>query len=144
MDTKNLFNSLTAVYRPYVKLFQPIFERYDLYPAQWLVLKDIGLNAPTTLVQISKRRAIEKPTTRKILKVLSEKNLLFVTQGKDKRERILTLSLQGQSLYDEINNQIESVQEQIVADTGLTADDLATTIKTVTAIHSQLSTLEEE
>ena len=56
----------------------------------------------------------------------------------------MTLSLQGQSLYDEINNQIESVQEQIVADTGLTADDLATTIKTVTAIHSQLSTLEEE
>lgn len=144
MDTKILFNSLTDVYRPYVKLFQPIFEHYDLFPAQWLVLKDIGLNAPTTLVQISKRRAIEKPTTRKILKVLSEKNLLSVTQGKDKRERILTLSLQGQTLYDAINDRIEAVQEQIVADLGLTADDLETTIKTVTAIHSQLITLEEE
>ncbi|SUM34469.1 transcriptional regulator [Staphylococcus gallinarum] len=60
MDTTLLFNQLTGVYRPYIKLFQPVFDDFELFPAQWLVLKDISQNAPTTLVQISKRRAIEK------------------------------------------------------------------------------------
>ena len=87
MDTTLLFNQLTGVYRPYIKLFQPVFDDFELFPAQWLVLKDISQNAPTTLVQISKRRAIEKPTTRKILKALSEKSLLIIEQGKDKREK---------------------------------------------------------
>ena len=88
MDSQSIFNHLTAIYRPYTKFFQPVFEEFDVYPAQWLVLKDIALNAPTTLVQISKRRAIEKPTTRKILKVLSDKSLLTIELGEDKREKL--------------------------------------------------------
>lgn len=144
METKILFDSLTGIYRPYVKLFQPLFEKYDLYSAQWLVLKDIAMNEPTTLVQISKRRAIEKPTTRKILKVLSDKSLLTIKQGNDKRERILTLSKAGIQLYEEMSEQLNRIQEDIVERAGVTPKEADTTIKTVLALHEQLSKLEEE
>ncbi|MBF7020455.1 MarR family transcriptional regulator [Staphylococcus sp. 18_1_E_LY] len=144
MNTKKLFDSLTGMYRPYVKLFQPIFEEYDLFSAQWLVLKDIALNEPTTLVQISKRRAIEKPTTRKILKVLSDKSLLTIKQGNDKRERILTLSKAGTELFEDMSKQFDRIQGNIVERSGITAEEADITIKTVLALHEQLSNLEEE
>ena len=86
MNNSDLFNSITSIYRPYVKFCRPIFEKHELFNGQWLVLKDIALHAPTTLVQISQRRAIEKPTARKILKVLAEKSLLEVTPGTDRRQ----------------------------------------------------------
>jgi DNA-binding MarR family transcriptional regulator len=144
MNTKKLFDSLTGIYRPYVKLFQPIFEEYDLFSAQWLVLKDIALNEPTTLVQISKRRAIEKPTTRKILKVLSDKSLLTIRQGNDKRERILTLSKAGAELFEDMSKQFDRIQGNIVERSGITAEEADITIKTVLALHEQLVKLEEE
>jgi DNA-binding MarR family transcriptional regulator len=144
MNTKKLFDSLTGMYRPYVKLFQPIFEEYDLFSAQWLVLKDIALNEPTTLVQISKRRAIEKPTTRKILKVLSDKSLLTIKQGNDKRERILTLSKAGTELFEDMSKQFDRIQGNIVERSGITAEEADITIKTVLALHEQLANLEEE
>ncbi|MDT3958399.1 MarR family transcriptional regulator [Staphylococcus kloosii] len=144
MNTKTLFDSLTGMYRPYVKLFQPIFEEYDLFSAQWLVLKDIALNEPTTLVQISKRRAIEKPTTRKILKVLSDKSLLTIKQGNDKRERILTLSKVGTELFENMSKQFDRIQGNIVERSGITAEEADITIKTVLALHEQLTNLEEE
>lgn len=108
------------------------------------MLKDIALNEPTTLVQISKRRAIEKPTTRKILKVLSDKSLLTIRQGNDKRERILTLSKAGAELFEDMSKQFDRIQGNIVERSGITAEEADITIKTVLALHEQLVKLEEE
>lgn len=143
MDSQSIFNHLTAIYRPYTKFFQPVFEEFDVYPAQWLVLKDIAQNAPTTLVQISKRRAIEKPTTRKILKVLSDKSLLTIEPGEDKREKLLSFSEEGQDLYDKINKRVSIVQEEIIQKTGLSEDDLQHTVKVIEKIHKEITKMEE-
>ncbi|MBU0438165.1 MarR family transcriptional regulator [Staphylococcus succinus] len=143
MYTKDFFNHLTAVYRPYIKLLQPIFDEFEVYPAQWLVLKDLAYNGPTTLVQISKRRAIEKPTTRKILKILSEKSLLTIEQGIDKREKILTLSEDGKILFDNITQRIETLQDDIVKHTNLSSSQLDEAITTIQSIHEQISKMEE-
>ncbi|MFQ3905714.1 MarR family transcriptional regulator [Staphylococcus sp. Mo2-7] len=143
MENNLVFNNLIGIYRPYTKLFQPIFEAFDLYPAQWLVFKDIAYNAPTTLVQISKRRAIEKPTTRKILKVLSEKSLLSIEPGIDKREKLLTLSKEGRLLYDNMSARVDKVQDQLINETGLSEDDLKQAIKTIQSIHEAITKMEE-
>ncbi|MFV5902213.1 MarR family winged helix-turn-helix transcriptional regulator [Staphylococcus gallinarum] len=143
MDTTLLFNQLTGVYRPYIKLFQPVFDDFELFPAQWLVLKDISQNAPTTLVQISKRRAIEKPTTRKILKALSEKSLLIIEQGKDKREKKLSLSDDGRLLFSQVSERIEGIQDEIIKEAGISADQLAETYHTIRLIHEQINKMEE-
>ena len=143
MDTTLLFNQLTGVYRPYIKLFQPVFDDFELFPAQWLVLKDISQNAPTTLVQISKRRAIEKPTTRKILKALSEKSLLIIEQGKDKREKKLSLSDDGRLLFSQMSERIEGIQDEIIKEAHISADQLAETYHTIRLIHEQINKMEE-
>ena len=86
MLNNDFFNSFIGVYRPYIKLTQPILDKHDIHTGQWLVLRDIANFQPTTLVKISHRRSIEKPTTRKIVKVLLENNWIVATQGNDKRE----------------------------------------------------------
>ena len=144
MLTNEFFNSFIGIYRPYVKRTQPILDEFNLHTGQWLVLRDIANSAPTTLVQISKRRFIEKPTTRKIIKVLSEKELLTITPGQDKREKILNLSEKGQKLFEAVNDRVTPIQNHLIEKSNLTIEDLEHVISTMSKLHQTLSEEEEE
>ncbi|WP_154837693.1 MarR family winged helix-turn-helix transcriptional regulator [Staphylococcus sp. Marseille-Q1834] len=144
MLTNEFFNSFIGIYRPYIKRTQPILDEFDLHTGQWLVLRDIANSAPTTLVQISKRRFIEKPTTRKIIKALSEKELLTITTGQDKREKILNLSEKGQQLFTEVNYRITPIQNHLIEKSNLTTEDLEHVISTMAKLHQTLSEEEEK
>ena len=68
-------------------------EKHNIYYGQWLILRDIAKHQPTTLIEISHRRAIEKPTARKTLKALIENDLITVENSlEDKRQKFLTLT----------------------------------------------------
>lgn len=103
------------------------------------MLKDIATYDQTTLVQISKRRFIEKPTARKIIKVLFEKDLLLVTPGTDKREKLLSLSEKGQQLFEDINACITPIQEDLIHQSNISNDDLDHVIAIMKKLHTTLS-----
>ena len=42
MLNNDFFNSFIGVYRPYIKLTQPILDKHDIHTGQWLVLRDIA------------------------------------------------------------------------------------------------------
>ncbi|MBX5316951.1 MarR family winged helix-turn-helix transcriptional regulator [Staphylococcus caprae] len=134
----DFFNSFIGVYRPYIKLTQPILDKHDIHTGQWLVLRDIANFQPTTLVKISHRRSIEKPTTRKIVKVLLENNWIVATQGNDKREKLLSLTPVGKALFDAINEEVTVVQENIIKKVGLTEAKLSEIIEIMSQIHETL------
>ncbi|MBU5272335.1 MarR family transcriptional regulator [Staphylococcus caprae] len=138
MLNNDFFNSFIGVYRPYIKLTQPILDKYDIHTGQWLVLRDIANFQPTTLVKISHRRSIEKPTTRKIVKVLLENNWIVATQGNDKREKLLSLTPVGKALFDAINEEVTVVQENIIKKVGLTEAKLSEIIEIMSQIHETL------
>ena len=144
MLTNEFFNSFIGIYRPYMKRTQPILDTFDLHPGQWLVLRDIANTEPTTLVHISKRRFIEKPTARKIIKVLSEKELLTIKQGVDKREKLLSLSDKGRALFKDVNHQITPLQNDLIGKSGLSNEDLENVISTMSKLHETLSEEENE
>ena len=68
MLNNDFFNSFIGVYRPYIKLTQPILDKHDIHTGQWLVLRDIANFQPTTLVKISHRRSIENLQLVKLLR----------------------------------------------------------------------------
>ncbi|MFW3508874.1 MarR family winged helix-turn-helix transcriptional regulator [Staphylococcus caprae] len=138
MLNNDFFNSFIGVYRPYIKLTQPILDKHDIHTGQWLVLRDIANFQPTTLVKISHRRSIEKPTTRKIVKVLLENNWIVATQGNDKREKLLSLTPVGKALFDAINEEVTVVQENIIKKIGLTEAKLSEIIEIMSQIHETL------
>ena len=56
-----------------------------------------------------------KPTTRKIIKVLSDRELLIVEPSKeDKRKKLLSLSDKGQTLYVDVYRKILPVQRELI------------------------------
>lgn len=138
MLNNDFFNSFIGVYRPYIKLTQPILDKHDIHTGQWLVLRDIANFQPTTLVKISHRRSIEKPTTRKIVKVLLENNWIVATQGNDKREKLLSLTPVGKALFDAINEEVTVVQENIIKKVGLTEAKISEIIEIMSQIHETL------
>ena len=138
MLNNDFFNIFIGVYRPYIKLTQPILDKHDIHTGQWLVLRDIANFQPTTLVKISHRRSIEKPTTRKIVKVLLENNWIVATQGNDKREKLLSLTPVGKALFDAINEEVTVVQENIIKKVGLTEAKLSEIIEIMSQIHETL------
>ncbi|KIX91106.1 MarR family transcriptional regulator [Staphylococcus microti] len=138
MEVTALFDHFTKLYRPYIKIAQPLLDKYELHPAQWLILKDIYHHPQTTLVQISKRRSIEKPTTRKILKVLDERQWLVIQPGQDKREKLLTLSQEGEHIYHTLMADIRKEQATITATLDITPDDLEQTIQLLDQLYKNM------
>lgn len=138
MNKSLLFDNFTRLYRPYIKILQPILDDYNLHPAQWFILKDIATHPNTTLVQISKRRSIEKPTTRKILKVLHERQWLNITPGEDKRQKLLSLSHQGEAIYHQLKEAIGEVQKQVLQTLQLSEEELDQTIRILDQVYDAL------
>ena len=100
-----------------------------------MILRDIASTSPTTLVHISKRRFIEKPTTRKIIKVLSDRELLIVEPSKeDKREKLLSLSDKGQTLYVDVYRKILPVRE-LIKNARLSDVELENVISVMNKLH---------
>ncbi|MCS4486010.1 MarR family winged helix-turn-helix transcriptional regulator [Staphylococcus americanisciuri] len=138
MQLMHLFDHVTKLYRPYVKLIQPLLDAYQLHPAQWLILKDIHQHPETTLVQVSKRRSIEKPTARKILKVLDERGLLSIQPGQDKREKLLTLSIEGEAVYHELITDIQNKQIEIAATLPMTSAEVEQTMHLLDQLYRRM------
>ncbi|MBO1198099.1 MarR family transcriptional regulator [Staphylococcus simiae] len=135
----DFFNSFVTVYRPYLKLAEPILEKHQIYYGQWLILRDIAKHQPTTLVEISHRRAIEKPTARKTIKALIDYGYLNVDSSKaDKRQKLLSLSISGQDLYTAVHQDITLLQHSITQQTDITHEEMAQTITIMNKIHSTL------
>ncbi|MCG3402519.1 winged helix DNA-binding protein [Staphylococcus massiliensis] len=138
MDYTQVFDNFTRLYRPYIKYVTPILEHYDLHTGQWLVLKDIGQHDQTTLVDISKRRFIEKPTTRKILKALIEKDYVCMTPGEDKRKKLLSLTSEGQHVHHEVKNQIATVQAELISKSKCKDGKLETVVSVLDKLYQEL------
>ena len=54
-----------------------------------------------------------KPTTRKLIKVLLD-NGCYDKTGVDKREKLLSLTDKGQSLFETINKKVTVIQQDII------------------------------
>ncbi|MFU0762456.1 MarR family transcriptional regulator [Staphylococcus pasteuri] len=138
MINNKFFNSFISIYRPYIKLTQPILERHNIHTGQWLVLKDIAQFQPTTLVNISYRRAIEKPTARKFIKVLLERELISYTTGNDKRQKWLSLTEKGRQFFETINKEVNEIQDEIIEKSGINEQQLTEITNSMSIIYETI------
>ncbi|MEJ7487088.1 MarR family transcriptional regulator [Staphylococcus pasteuri] len=138
MINNKFFNSFISIYRPYIKLTQPILERHNIHTGQWLVLKDIAQFQPTTLVNISYRRAIEKPTARKFIKVLLERELISYTTGNDKRQKWLSLTEESRQFFETINKEVNEIQDEIIEKSGINEQQLTEITNSMSIIYETI------
>lgn len=116
MNTAQFFEHILQLRRQYVEHMNKELERFNLSTAQWLVLKNINKQAETTLVEIAKQQQLEKPTVTKIVQKLVEESYIQVRPGIDKREKLLSLTAKGNSIYNDVFTIIQSTQQQLLKD----------------------------
>lgn len=102
-----LFDSYRELYRPYVNAVNNKLAKYQLYTAQWGVLRLINNMKSCTSAELAKEMRVEKPSVTPIIKKLIELGYVEVTQGDDKREKYLRLTEKGNEVYSTIQEELD-------------------------------------
>lgn len=139
-EHQQIFDTLLNIRRLYVEEMNNLLNSYHLSSAQWLIFKSVAQNAPTTLVEVAKDRTIEKPTATKVIHKLIELNLIMTTEGKDKREKILTLTHEGKTHFEIIYDAVSNKQKQLLE----TVEQLDTLSSQLELISTQLQLRKDE
>ncbi|WP_411842876.1 MarR family winged helix-turn-helix transcriptional regulator [Salinicoccus sp. HZC-1] len=113
---QEFFDAYIALYRPYINRANSILTTYNLYSSQWLILKDIAKHGTTTLVDVSRRRQIEKSTANKVVRHLLDLGLIQSEPGADRRVKHLTMTADGELLYNEVGGKMHEMQHDILQD----------------------------
>lgn len=111
---QEFFDAYVALHRPYINKANNVLSAYNLYSSQWLILKDIAKHGTTTLVDVSRRRQIEKPTANKVIKHLLELGLIESTQGEDRRVKHLAMTGEGSRLFNEVSGKMQEMQQDVL------------------------------
>ncbi len=106
--------SFVKLHRPLVNQLNKQLLHYDLYNAQWTVLSLLLRRGEMTSAEIAEDQMVEKPSITKIVKRLHEMGFIDVTQGQDKREKLLRLSEEGLRITQEIQEKLLPLYEQIL------------------------------
>ncbi|WP_432355635.1 MarR family winged helix-turn-helix transcriptional regulator [Sporosarcina sp. A2] len=110
------FRSYVKLYRPMVNQLNRLLLHYDLYNAQWTILSLLSREGEMTSAEIAEEQMIEKPSVTKVVKRLHEIGYLDVTQGQDKREKLLKLSSEGERITVEIQAELLPLYEKFLTD----------------------------
>lgn len=107
--------SYVKLYRPLVNQLNKLLLHYDLYNAQWTILNLLSREGEMTSAEIADEQMIEKPSVTKVVKRLHEIGYLDVTQGQDKREKLLKLSEEGERITAKIQAELLPFYERILS-----------------------------
>ncbi|GKV68684.1 putative HTH-type transcriptional regulator YwoH [Sporosarcina sp. NCCP-2716] len=106
--------SFVKLHRPLVNQLNKQLQHYDLYNAQWTVLSLLSRCGEMTSAEIAEEQMVEKPSITKIVKRLHEMGYIEVTQGQDKREKLLRLSEEGRRTTEAIQEKLLPLYERIL------------------------------
>jgi DNA-binding MarR family transcriptional regulator len=122
------------------EVMDSVLRPYNLGSTQWYVLHQLATNGPTPQRDLVIHLGIERATLSGIVATLVRKDLVAQEAGlSDQRQRILSLTASGASLWAELPDPIEVVLA--VAFEGASPKDLATTLKVLREATLRLSQL---
>jgi DNA-binding MarR family transcriptional regulator len=115
---------------------------YDLGSTQWYVLWHLANAGPAMQRDLGRALELERATLSGIIATLVRKGLVQQTSdGKDQRQRLLTLTSSGEALWRELPD-LSFIHR--AAFDGIDEADLATTIRVLRLASERLRALSEK
>ena len=111
---RNLRRTARAVTRLYDDALRPS----GLRITQFTLLVAVGLSEPVPITRLADALALDRTTLARDLKPLSERGLLEITAGQDKRTRLVGLTAQGREAIGRAYPLWQHAQAHIVAGSG--------------------------
>ncbi|MFJ6208483.1 MarR family winged helix-turn-helix transcriptional regulator [Lysinibacillus sp. NPDC092081] len=119
---QEFFNQYRLMYRPFINLVNMQLEKYQLFSSQWALLRLLMDKGPHTFVDIANFMFIEKPSVTRLVQKLVELGYVETVAGRDKREKLVQLTANGEEIVQEIKVQLKPFFEQALA--GVSEKDI--------------------
>jgi MarR family transcriptional regulator for hemolysin len=137
---QGFFQRYLLLYRPLISRLNELLSEYELSYSLWQVIFFVKNNGPSTLVEISIHFNVEKPTITRTVQRLEEKLIINVKQGKDRREKIITLSEFGEDLYQNCRQKITKLEYEVMR--GIPRDEQKAVFEILPKIRENILNLE--
>ncbi|MDP4103459.1 MAG: MarR family transcriptional regulator [Bacillota bacterium] len=137
---QGIFQRYLLLYRPLISRLNELLSEYDLSYSLWQVIFFVKNNGPSTLVEISVHFNVEKPTITRTVQRLEVKQLINVKQGKDRREKIISLSEFGEDIYQNCRQKITKLEYEAMQ--GIPKDEQSTVFEILPKIRENIINLE--
>ncbi|WP_121612349.1 MarR family winged helix-turn-helix transcriptional regulator [Mesobacillus foraminis] len=136
MIYRELFKEYHAMHRPYMNMLNELLAKHQLFSSQWGIMRTLKLEGPKNIVEIASIFYIEKPSASNLVRKLAELGYVEAGQGKDKREKIIRLTQQGETVFTEVSETIDAFLSSIVE--GISEEDQRTVISALETIRKNL------
>lgn len=124
------------MYRPFTNQINLQLEKYQLYSSQWGVLRLLTDRGPHSLVEIANFMYIEKPSVTRLVQKLVEIGYVETVAGKDKREKLVQLTEQGEHIVQEIQAYLKPFLENALE--GVTEQDIDIATQVLAKIRANI------
>ncbi|MBQ0140539.1 MAG: MarR family transcriptional regulator [Kurthia sp.] len=121
-DEQDFFGEYRLMYRPFINQINVKLEHHGLFSSQWGLLRLLIDRGPLTFGEIANALFIEKPSATKLIQKLMELDFIEIHAGKDKREKVVHLTANGEKLVGEIHNELNPILEKSLA--GVSQQDM--------------------
>ncbi|MGE8037666.1 MULTISPECIES: MarR family winged helix-turn-helix transcriptional regulator [unclassified Lysinibacillus] len=125
---QEFFNQYRLMYRPFINLINVQLGKYQLYSSQWALLRLLMDKGPHTFVDIANFMFIEKPSVTRLVQKLVELGYVETVAGRDKREKLVQLTADGEEIVQEIQAHLKPTMEQALAGVSERDIEIATQV----------------
>lgn len=133
---EGFFRQYIRLYRPLITKLNELMSPYELSYSLWQVIFYIKNHGPSTLVDVSNYYEVEKPTITRRVHRLEELKLVEQIPGKDRREKIIQLTLSGEDIYQTLRAKITELENGIME--GISLEEQTICFQTLPRIQENL------
>lgn len=117
---KPLFQELSYATRRMIKAENLVLKDFGITYSQWVFLVYLHKHADTPLVAVARYYMIKKPAITAIKKGFLEKGWIMEKAGQDQREKLVSLTAEGEKYFMKINKKIRSMERDFICSLSAT------------------------
>ncbi|KAF0821668.1 MarR family transcriptional regulator [Cytobacillus firmus] len=125
-NQSEFFHSINQFTRHFSKVLNESLVPLGLYAAQWTIIYRLKTGGPSTQKEISTYLGVEAPTMTRTLARLEKSGWIARTAGKDKREKLISLTDAAILEYDNWLAAVRSSESNVLQ--NITEEEISTMI----------------
>ncbi len=113
-----LFSKTRTVSRYVTNLYTKALKEIGVTPVQYSMLTAIQILREGNINELSSALKMDRTTINRNLKPLLRDGHVYVNESKDKRERVVSITKEGEEIYDKGYKEWQKAQEELRAEIG--------------------------
>lgn len=107
-----LFQELSYATRRMITADNALLKNFGITYSQWVFIVYLHNNKKSSLAPIARYYQIQKPAVTVTKNIFLKKGWIREEAGKDQREKIISLTPEGESHFEEINTRVRAMEKQ--------------------------------